>query len=160
MLSTTAEYAMRIMIVLTEAGNNPVTSETIAAQAKVPADYSVKVLQMLARANLVRAQRGRGGGFQLDCDPAVTSLLDIVNAIDPLERITTCPLDRTDHTNGLCPLHTRLDEVIVLLQESLRKMTLKSVIEGEEGPTLCAPPLADPAPVNVSVGQSAPPAGH
>jgi Rrf2 family nitric oxide-sensitive transcriptional repressor len=147
MLSTTAEYALRIMIVLTESQGEPVTSERIAALTKVPADYSVKVLQMLARANLVRAQRGRGGGFQLDCDPDQTNLLDVVNAIDPLERITSCPLSRDDHRGQLCPLHTRLDEVIAMLQDSFRKMTLKSVVDGSTEGALCT---ADNVGVTVS----------
>ena len=123
MLSTTSEYALRIMIVLAESETEPTTSERIAALTKVPTDYSVKVLQMLARAGLVRAQRGRGGGFQIDCDPNTTTLLDVVNAIDPLERITCCPVSRESHAGQLCPLHSRLDEVIVLLQDSFRKMT-------------------------------------
>jgi Rrf2 family nitric oxide-sensitive transcriptional repressor len=143
MLSTTAEYALRIMIVLAESGPEPITSEKIAGMTKVPTDYSVKVLQMLARADLVRAQRGRGGGFQIDCDPGTTTLLDVVNAIDPLERITSCPFQREDHTGQLCPLHQRLDEVIGLLQDSFRNMTIKSVIEGSPGPSLCQPSAED-----------------
>ncbi|MDY7107604.1 MAG: Rrf2 family transcriptional regulator [Planctomycetota bacterium] len=141
MLSTTAEYALRIMIVLAESEKEPTTSERIATLTKVPTDYSVKVLQMLARAGLVRAQRGRGGGFQIDCDPDSTTLLDVVNAIDPLERITSCPASRDTHVGQLCPLHARLDEIIVLLQDSFRKMTLASVIEGSPGPALCRPDL-------------------
>ena len=85
MLSITAEYALRIMVVLSESVDEPTTSERIAEFTSVPPDYAVKVLQMLARAKLVRAQRGRGGGFRLSCDPAVTSLLHVVQAIEPLE---------------------------------------------------------------------------
>jgi Rrf2 family protein len=127
------------MIVLAESETEPTTSERIASLTKVPTDYSVKVLQMLARGGLVRAQRGRGGGFQIDCDPKTTTLLDVVNAIDPLERITCCPASRETHTGQLCPLHSRLDEIIVLLQDSFRKMTLQSVIDGSPGPSLCRP---------------------
>jgi Rrf2 family protein len=139
MLSTTAEYALRIMMVLAESDGGPVTSERIAERTKVPSDYSVKVLQILGRAKLVRAQRGRGGGFRLACDPKVTTLLDVVNAIDPLERIERCPLGRDEHNGMLCPLHSRIDQVIALLQESFQQMTLASVIDGTEGPPLCEP---------------------
>ena len=55
MLSTTSEYALRIMIVLAESETEPTTSERIAGLTKVPTDYSVKVLQMLARAACERA---------------------------------------------------------------------------------------------------------
>lgn len=139
MLSTTAEYALRIMISLAEADDEPRTSEQLAEATKVPADYAVKILQWLGRAGLVHGRRGRGGGFRLECDPRETTLLDVVNVVDPLERIAECPLGREAHRGRLCPLHSRLDEVIALLQESLDEMTIQSVVDGQAGPALCAP---------------------
>jgi Rrf2 family protein len=139
LLSTTAEYALRIMITLAEAPDEPLTSEHIAAATRVPGDYAVKVLQWLGRAGLVRGRRGRKGGFRLACNPRRTSLLDVVNVIDPLERITTCPLGRDAHQSKLCPLHVRLDEVIAILMDSLGGMTLQSVVDGTKGPALCRP---------------------
>jgi len=139
MLSTTAEYALRIMIHLTEADGEQLTSESIARATKVPTDYTVKVLQWLGRARMVQGQRGRRGGFRLECDPNRTTLLDVVNVIDPLERIVDCPLGRESHKSKLCPLHSRIDEVIALLQGSLGQMTLQSVVDGTRGPTLCQP---------------------
>ncbi len=139
MLSSTAEYALRIMISLAETPGEPMTSDTIAKATKVPADYTVKVLQQLGRARLVRGQRGRRGGFWLECEPRATTLLDVVDVIDPLERITACPLGRKAHRSRLCPLHSRLDEVIALLQKSLGQMTLQSVVDGTPGPALCRP---------------------
>ena len=138
MLSTTAEYALRIMVVLAESGGAPTTSERIASLTRVPADYSVKVLQMLARAGLVKAQRGRGGGFRLDTDPATTSLLDIVNAIDPPTRIERCPIGREEAGGELCRLHARLDEISGLVLERLRAATLASILD-PDGAALCRP---------------------
>ena len=139
MLSTTAEYALRIMILLTESDDESLTTTSIAESTRVPADYAVKVLQLLGRSGLVHGRRGRGGGFILDCDAETTTLLDVVDAIDPLERITACPLGRVAHRKQLCPLHSRIDEVIGLLQESLGAMSLSSVVEGRRGPALCQP---------------------
>ena len=65
MLSTTAEYALRIMIFLTESDGESAISDSIADATKVSPDYAVKVLQLLGRAKLVRGQRGRRGGFCL-----------------------------------------------------------------------------------------------
>lgn len=139
MLSTTAEYALRIMIHLAEANGEQRTSDEISTATKVPADYAVKVLQWLGREGLVLGNRGRRGGFRLDCNPKKTTLLDVVNVIDPLERISECPLGRDSHKSALCPLHKRIDEVIALLQDTLGSMTLTSVVDGTPGPTLCPP---------------------
>jgi Rrf2 family protein len=131
---------MRIMIALTEGPGGAMTSENISRIAHIPTDYAVKVLQLLGRAGLVKAQRGRGGGFRLDCDPAVTTLYDVVNAIDPLVRITRCPLDREVHAAGLCPLHKCIDDVMGQLEDALRAMPLKGVVDSAEGSALCMPP--------------------
>ncbi len=139
MLSSTSEYALRIMIHLAEANGEQHTSDEISLATKVPGDYTVKVLQWLGKEGLVLGHRGRRGGFRLDCNPKKTTLLDVVNVIDPLERIAECPLGREAHKSALCPLHQRIDEVIALLQESLGSMTLSSVIDGATGPTLCPP---------------------
>ena len=149
MLSTTAEYALRIMIALTQSGKDSLTSEAIATAAQIPPDYAVKVLQALARAELVRAQRGRGGGFALTCNPSRTTMLDVVNAIDPLKRIRTCPLERESHRGALCPLHQCVDDVLALLESNLREMTLQGMIDTAQGSAICALEEDDRAPPEV-----------
>ena len=137
MLSLTSEYALRIMIFLTEHRGESLTAEQIASATLVPAGYTVKVLQQLSRAKLSKGQRGRNGGFTLDCDPTEVTLLEVVNVIDPIQRITTCPLGRVEHQNSLCPLHHRIDKAIGELESSLASMSLQDVLNDAPGSTLC-----------------------
>ncbi len=137
MLSKTAEYALRIMILLTERKETSLTAEQIAQATLVPPGYTVKVLQQLGRAKLSKGQRGRNGGFMLACDPEKVHLLDVVNVIDPLSRITECPLGRADHQHSLCPLHKQIDNAIAELEKSLSSMSLQEVINSGEGSSLC-----------------------
>jgi len=137
LLSTTAEYALRIMVALTEAASEPLTCDEISRRTRVPAGYALKVLQWLREKKLVASQRGRKGGVRIVCDPEETTLLDVVNAIEPVERIRTCPLGRREHRGRLCPLHSRLDELIVSLLESLEDLSLDAVAHGGKGPPLC-----------------------
>lgn len=137
MLSRTAEYALRIMILLTEREGTSLTAEQIAEATLVPAGYTVKVLQQLGRAKLSKGQRGRNGGFVLACDPTKVNLLQVVTVIDPLERITECPLGRSEHQHALCPLHKQIDAAIESLEKSLSSMSLKEVVESSDGSSLC-----------------------
>lgn len=148
MLSTTAEYALRIMVVLGETSGAPTTSERIAKRARIPTDYSVKVLQSLARAKLVHAQRGRGGGFRLACDPRRTSLLTIVNAIEPIPRIRECPIGGTAKGGRLCRLHQCLDDVLAHATDTLDTTMLAAML-GDADDGLC-----EPAPLEVTVVKS------
>jgi Rrf2 family protein len=137
MLSKTAEYALRIMILLTERKETSLTAIQIAEATLVPPGYTVKVLQQLGRAKLSKGQRGRNGGFVLACDPSTVHLLDVVNVIDPLNRIIDCPLGRTEHQHALCPLHQQIDNAIAELEKSLSSMTLQEIIDSAEGSSLC-----------------------
>ena len=137
MLSRTAEYALRIMTLLAERKNSSSTAEQIEKVTLVPAGYSVKVLQQLGRSGLTKGQRGRNGGFVLACDPTQVTLLDVVNAIDPLKQITECPLGRADHQNSLCPLHKQVAHAIGQLESSLSSMTIQDVIDNSDERSLC-----------------------
>jgi Rrf2 family protein len=136
MLSKTVEYALRIMILLTERKGTSLTAEQIAAATLAPAGYTVKVLQQLSRATLLKGQRGRNGGFALACDPTKVTLLDVITAIDPLERITDCPLGRTEHQHSLRLLHKQIDTAIEALESSLSSVSLQDVIESGDGSSL------------------------
>jgi Rrf2 family protein len=84
----------------------------------VPSDYLAKVLNHLAQAGLVHAHRGRRGGFTLARPAAEVTVLDVVNAVDPLRRIEACPLGLDDHSEHLCPLHQHLDDAIAVVERA------------------------------------------
>jgi Rrf2 family protein len=58
----------------------------------VPAGYLSKVLQSLGRAQLVNSQRGLHGGFTLARAPSELTVWEVIQAVDPLQRIRSCPL--------------------------------------------------------------------
>ena len=141
MISQTAEYALRAVVCLGAAGSGPVTAQALAETTKVPAGYLSKVLQGLGRAGLVEAQRGLRGGYVLSRPLDELTVLDVINAVDPLKRIEHCPLGLAAHRTQLCSLHRRLDEGIALV-ESLFGGTTVAELLAEPNPSrpLCEGP--------------------
>src|SRR4051812_13978926 len=138
LISQTAEYALRAMVWLADHMGDPQVTEAIAQKTKVPAGYLSKVLQALGRAGLVQAQRGLGGGWALTRPPDEVSILDVVNAVDPIRRITSCPLGLRAHGNNLCPLHSKLDDALATVEEAFRSTTLADVLRTPgKGVPLC-----------------------
>ena len=128
MFSQTAEYALRAISVLAQRAPDSVTTEDIATATLVPPAYLSKVLQALRRAGIVRSQRGIGGGVSLDKTPAEVTILEIVNAVDPIRRIEKCPIGLAAHGVRLCPMHSRLDEALGLVEDIFRNTTLADVL--------------------------------
>src|SRR5262245_55651805 len=106
MFSQTVEYALRAMIHLAGLNGVATTSQSIALRTSVPPGYLSKVLRDLVVARLVASYRGPGGGFMLARDPARITILDVVNAVDPIQRIHHCPAGNPEHAD-LCALHRR-----------------------------------------------------
>ncbi|MCC7083911.1 MAG: Rrf2 family transcriptional regulator [Pirellulales bacterium] len=127
MLSKTAEYALRAAVWLANAPDDASSADVLARVTQVPRRYLHKVLQDLARAGLVRSQSGPGGGYSLALSVDKITILDVVNAVSPLERIRHCPLGLPSHTQ-LCPLHKELDEMYASAEESLRQVTLGQLV--------------------------------
>jgi Rrf2 family protein len=126
--SQTVEYALRAAVHLASSAPEARTTDQIAAATLVPRAYLSKVLQSLARAGVVQSQRGLGGGMTLGKAPEDLTILEVVNAVEPLQRIRTCPLGLAAHGVRLCPLHSRLDAALATVEEALGSSTLAELL--------------------------------
>jgi Rrf2 family nitric oxide-sensitive transcriptional repressor len=150
MFSQTAEYALRAIVTLAQGDAGGKTAQDIARESQVPLDYLSKVLNLLARSGILHAQRGRRGGFTLTIPPARITVLDVVNAVDPIRRIRSCPLHLSAHKIRMCALHRKLDEALALVEEAFATTTIASLCE-EPLTAGCEEPLiAGPAAVEAS----------
>src|SRR5205085_8011210 len=141
MFSQTVEYALRAVVHLAYEAPAARTTAQIAEATKVPRDYLAKILQGLSKKGIVTTQRGVGGGVALAKTPEELTILDVVNAVEPIERITTCPLGLKAHGVRLCPLHRRVDDALALVESAFGKTTLAEVLsEPSESVPLCEGP--------------------
>ena len=135
MISQTAEYALRAVVYLAGAKGQPRTTQQIAEKTKVSSGYLSKVLQALGRAGIVASQRGLHGGFTLLQEPEELTIYDIVNVVDPIHRIHTCPLGLRKHGVQLCPLHRRLDDAMATVEEAFTSTTLAELMSDSKNPS-------------------------
>lgn len=119
MLNQTAEYALRAMACMAHEPGRFMSAAELSRATRVPPDYMAKVLQHLAAGDLVIGRRGTNGGYSLGRDRAEITLLEVINAVSPVERITACPVGIRGHAGLLCPLHTCLNQAIEQIQTLL-----------------------------------------
>lgn len=139
MISRTAEYALRAVVWLAGESGRSVGTKVISEAAQIPTGYLSKVLQVLARAGIVASTPGRSGGFRLTRPPGEISVLDVINTVDPIERIRTCPLHLPSHAERLCPLHRRLDNAMGQMEEAFAHSTIAELLAEET----TSPPLRE-----------------
>ncbi|MCO6044356.1 Rrf2 family transcriptional regulator [Aeoliella sp. ICT_H6.2] len=128
MLSMTAEYALRAVAYLASDTSIAFSADVLAKQTKVPRRYLTRVLQDLCAAGLVQSRPGPGGGYELIPRTDKLTILDVVNMVDPIERIKKCPLGLKSH-KALCPLHAELDKAFAATEAAFAGVTIKQLVE-------------------------------
>ncbi len=128
LLSDACEYGLRAVVWLAQNPGGARKTREIADGTHAAQGYLVKVLQDLTRAGILAAQRGSHGGFTLVRDPADLPVLDILNAIDPLQRIHTCPLGLESHGRFLCPMHQRIDDAVAAIEAGFGASTIADLL--------------------------------
>lgn len=148
MISQTAEYALRAVVYLAENTDRSCTIHEIAPATQIPAGYLSKVMQALARRGIVQSQRGLRGGFRLALHAEDISVYDVVQAVDPIQRITRCPLSKPEHRECLCPLHRELDGAAARTEEAFRRARISEMVSA-------AAPNRDVAPLAAALAPAA-----
>lgn len=108
------------------------SANEIAEEYGISVTLMAKVLQKLAKENLVAAKHGSSGGYQLAKEPSQISALDVITAIDGPVLITSCvtshgPCDATERCSVREPLR-RVNESILHV---LSTVTISQMSEGE-----------------------------
>lgn len=136
-LSRTSQYAVQALIYMaTQPDATPVLNKDIAAKLGVPAPYLAKILQSLAKGNLLFSFRGRLGGFCLREEGEKISLMQILLLTEGPAFTQDCLLGLkkcSDET--ACPLHFRWKpvkkEIIDLLEDTTLDKLAKAVKSGK-----------------------------
>lgn len=108
MLSTSSKYALKAVLYLALHTNNDrkMKVKEMSSQVTVPKAYLAKLLQDLAKRNLISSTRGPKGGFYLSERNKSQPLSSIIYAIEGHKSLNSC-LIGLDYCNEdkPCPLH-------------------------------------------------------
>lgn len=127
MLQKTAEYALRAIVCLAQRPASTQPADRLAEATRIPRRYLHRVLQQMVRSGLVHSQPGPNGGYSLARPPEQIKLIEVINAIGPIERIRKCPLGLETHTS-LCALHRELDDAYASIEAAFSRVTVSQVI--------------------------------
>jgi len=132
MLSKAAEYAIRSMVyiwMMNQKGTRP-GYRTIAIEVGSPEHFTAKVLQTMTRFKLVRAGKGRGGGFYFDDQAKELPVIEIIKAIDGEKFFSSCAFGFGNcNCANTCPMHDEFKLIRDGFSEMVEKLTVQSMAE-------------------------------
>ena len=133
-LSNLADYAVVLMSATARhCGEMPVYSASLAKETGIPAPTAQKLFSRLARAGLIVASRGSGGGVRLARPAAAISLADIIEAVEGPVAITAC-VDEGSHDcalEGSCRVQPHWRKVNTAVRQAFDSVNLASLTAQE-----------------------------
>jgi Rrf2 family protein len=125
-----AELGVRGILVLAEHnGQGPLALEEMCRQRDLPRQYMVKIFGQLARANLIRAVRGKGGGYVLARPPADITLLAVIEAVEGPLAVNLCQQTPAACPNSLaCPVQPVWHDLQEKIRQALSSHTLNEFV--------------------------------
>jgi len=127
-LSTQADFAVRAVVELArhEPGAVLHTADIAAAQG-IPQPRLAKVVQELARADLVRTQRGQLGGVMLARPAERITVREVYEAVEGPILLCRCRQRVEPCGEGQCDTHEFWNGVERLLMEEMQTMTFAAL---------------------------------
>ncbi|MBI4411965.1 MAG: Rrf2 family transcriptional regulator [Deltaproteobacteria bacterium] len=113
-LTQSSMYALQSLAWLSSK-KHPALSKEIAEDLSISPTYLTKILQTLRLAGILKATRGKNGGFQLNRSPTSIKLRTVIALFEDLVPWNFCPFTQTicdGNPKKPCRLHHRWKKVL------------------------------------------------
>ena len=146
-LNRLTDYAVVVMAQMAQRRDEVRTAHQIAQDTGVPLPTVAKMLNALAREDLISSQRGANGGYSLSRPAAEITVAEIIQALEGPIALTACVDGTTGHCDveSLCPMRGNWDQVNKAIREALGTVTLEDMTPNFPHPEM-------PAEATVSAG--------
>ena len=127
-LSQACKYGIRAILHLAQGDDVRRLSMDIARELNIPEPFLAKVLQDLARHEILQSFKGRGGGFKLARSIDQITPLEVAQALDP-QFIVGCVLGSKEcNEEDPCPLHSSWAPLKEELQDLLEGKNIRQIL--------------------------------
>ena len=128
MFSKACEYAIRAAIYITDQSikDRRISLKDIAKQIDSPEAFTAKILQQLAKNNIINSVKGPNGGFIIEKENMSKIFLSqIISAIDGDQIYKGCGLGlKKCSASKPCPLHEKFKTIRDNLKKTLENTTV------------------------------------
>jgi len=132
LLTRASEYALLSLDIIIKS-NSPVGSEQLSKELHIPKSFLAKILQNLAKSEILVSHRGAQGGYSLKRDSKDITLYDIINSAEGkkptvfncISYSDTCP----NGSIGTCAISPFLAKFQFKIDNYLKNLTLQELFD-------------------------------
>jgi FeS assembly SUF system regulator len=128
-LNRLTDYAVVVMSQMALHPGRMRNTTEISRDSTVPLPTVAKILNALAKAELVVAQRGASGGYALSRPPKAIAVSEIIQALEGPIALTACVTGATEtcDVEARCPLSGHWNKVNLAIKQALDKVSLEDI---------------------------------
>lgn len=127
-LTKFSDYALRILLLAASRPDEKITIKESARMFGISAAHLKPIVRLLAANDILRAERGRTGGFTLAKPPAQINIRDVLCLTEPDFGLLECFLPQNACTiTRCCKIPKVINEALIAFIEVLEKYTLADV---------------------------------
>ena len=130
MFSKSCEYAIKAVLYLyiKTANGERMGIAQIAKAIDSPEPFTRKILQDLARHDIIRSAKGPGGGFYIEENRKPVKVMEIVDLIDGRHAFDRCGLGLKEcNDKRPCPIHKEFKSYAARLKKLLSEKTVQEM---------------------------------
>ncbi len=130
-LSKKAEYGLIAIRHIAAHSGEMVTAKEISDIYRIPYDLLAKVLQKLAKANLILSHQGVRGGYTMAKNPSEVPVAMIINAVEGTRpMIAQCMSEGPESciVFSVCTIKSPLSKVQANIERAFNSMTLSEIV--------------------------------
>lgn len=131
-LTRFTDYSLRVLIHLGQNTESRVTIQQISEAYDISKNHLMKVVSNLTRSKFVVAQRGPGGGIQLNRPPGEISLNEVISTTEKhLQELDVSVPPEFNSMNADTRLSSYLHHALHAYLEALGQFTLADILQSE-----------------------------
>jgi len=130
-ITRAGDYALRVLGYMASEQNKGKVfmRNDLSRICGVPDSFLGKILQALARENILESERGKKGGFKINKSPKEITVYDIIKAVEGDIMINECLLDKEFCESSFnCNIQTILGSIRNNLIKDMQKYTLQDLV--------------------------------
>jgi len=132
LITRASEYAILSLILLSKA-ESPMDSDTLSRELAISKSFLAKILQSLAKAQILNSYKGVNGGFALNKDPKDINMLAVASCVEgKAPAVFECAPSQSDCPSekaSTCSIWPFLHKLQGKIDLFLRDLTLADLLE-------------------------------
>jgi Rrf2 family protein len=127
-LSSTSEYALRILIYMAKEPNKLYTAKQLVEELKVSDKYLRRLMTDLSKSGFIRSVQGREGGYLFVKNINEIFLFDVIDSVEGMDKLNGCVLgfEQCSCTDP-CAMHDTWQHVRTQLNKLFRETRLSDM---------------------------------